>query len=140
MAPLYRGETMDADWHEDTMLLWIGVRSSPSQTEIDKACTVLGTWVTHTTARFAVHIEHVADTHLAPPELPVLLSIASRLLEYRDVLDTKLRGTCIQAQKLDEAARFARDLFLSVYQPHAPLHIVEGASAARKALAEVRCV
>ena len=50
---------------------------------------------------------------------------ATILSQLRHPAICTLLGTCVQTQKLDETARTARDLFLSLYTPKRPLAVVD---------------
>lgn len=75
--------------------------------------------------RVVLHIQHVHAGSLTPPDLPTMLLIIGKLMENRDLVDERILGTCVQTQTLDDVARAARDLFLSVYVPRRPLAVVE---------------
>ena len=140
MATLYRSagvdlEVRDASSHD---VLWFGLRAAPDRDEIERLCTVACTWIEHTARPLAFHMEHVdGRADLVPPDMSCILCIVGRLLEHRDALASKLRGTCVQARRIDEPARLAKDLFLSLYQPAAPFDVVVGAQAAQAFLAKL---
>ena len=140
MPSLYTSEAVDvrvyAEPERRSDRVWIGLRTSLPRDEIDKLCTVVCQCIADAPRKVLLHLEHVpnADPELVPPDLAVVLCIVGRLMEYRDVLASKLRGTCIQAQRIDEPAKLAKSLFLSVYNPSTPMDIVDSPEEARRFL------
>lgn len=121
----------------DVQTLWIGVSETPSTEDVERLMAVLFPWFDVVEGGVCLHIEHCETEHIQPPEVGTLLLIAAKLLEAKDRIDRSLVGTVVQARHLDGPALMARDLFLGMYQPRKPLHIVQGRREARRCLEEV---
>ena len=139
MPTLYQSDSLDLEVRDASShdVVWFGVRTTPDRDEIEHLCTIACMWIEHTERPLVLHIEDTATGLLNPPDMGCILCIVGRLLEHRDQLQKKLRGTCVQARRIDDPARMAKDLFLGVYQPVAPFDIVEGAAAAKAFLAKL---
>lgn len=136
-APLFRSEALDVEPRDGGRLLHLQVRASSGRDEIERALDAILAWMCSEAAppRVAVHID--ASAPLVPPDLPSIMHLAGRLLEARDLVQARLRGTCIQTHHVDGPTRFALDLFTSFYKPVRPMDVVEGPDAARRALARL---
>lgn len=107
--------------------VWIGVCRSPSADEIERLTAVLLPWLqvaSETGDSFVLHVEDSAADDMTPLELPQLLCLVAKLMEHRELIDRALFGTVIQVRKLDDAAVFAKDLFLGLYTPSKPFDLV----------------
>ena len=111
----------------------VGVVATPSRDDVERLATILLAWFRDATVPVVLHVEHIsAPGEVAPPDMPSILLIVSTLMEHREVIQSRLLGTCVQATHLDDGARVARDLFLSLYQPERPLSVVDAAEEAER--------
>ena len=135
-TPLHRSGPFDVrvlPAGDDAPCVWVGVVATPTRDEIERLCAVLVGWFRGAEAPAVLHVEHTSGRgEVAPPDLPSILLVVSTLLEHRETVDRGLLGTCVQVTHLDDVARTARDVFLSLYQPQKPLAIVDAADDAAR--------
>ena len=127
---LYHDAHFDAirDDEDTPQRVWIGASSGSSPREsIERLANamMLDLRSVADSSRVVLHIQHVNAGDLTPPDLPTMFMIIGKLMENKDLVDERILGTCVQTQALDDVARTARDLFLSVYNPRRPLAVVE---------------
>lgn len=130
-APLYTNRFVEVELRADPShdIVWFGLKSTPAREEIERLCTVVGTYIAHTERKFALHLQHSGED--APLDAASLLCLVGRLLEHRDAIDSKLLGTCIQTTRLDDTARATATMFLSLYNPKSPFEMTDSEASAR---------
>ena len=117
-------------------VMYAGIVAMPGPDEIGLAAEEVVAWLrAHPDARAALHIQHVESDRLDAPDLGLLMRIVATLFQHRDVIEQTVCATCVQAKELDEPAKIARDLFLSLYNP-ANFKIVVGDAKAQSFLAK----
>lgn len=143
-ATLYRGDAITLDvvpmpLLAETDRMVFRFVQLPGRDEIDKILHILFTWMELTERKLVFHFEQSDEASgLDPPDLSWIMCVVGHLGAHRDVLKKVLRGTCLQVRNLDERARAAKDLFLSVYTPVAKFDIVQGAAEAEGFFRELR--
>tara|TARA_B110001450_G_scaffold207090_1_gene197375 strand:+ start:5431 stop:5682 length:252 start_codon:yes stop_codon:yes gene_type:complete len=53
-----------------------------------------------------------------------MLSIVGKILELKDIVNTKLKGTIVQGTCIDDLVIMAKNMFLTIYQPKTPFDVV----------------
>ena len=139
MTLLHKGRTLHIELR-GADLVWMGLRATPDRDDMDTSMDVVRKWLVAQPHRVTLHVEDVAPpAAVAPLDLPCILCLVGKLLEHRDLVESRLRGACIQARTVDGPARAAHSLFLSVYALNAPIRLVEGPDEARRVLASLSC-
>lgn len=105
-------------------ILRMDISEVPVDEDLDAVMLMISTFITHHEGRLVVHARHVGSDALRPPNLQGMMTIVGRLMDLKTVVDTKLKGTLVQAQCLDEIVLASKTLFLSLYQPRKPFDIV----------------
>lgn len=113
------------------------LNTTPSSDAVSDIVTRTIAYLRRCPQKVALHIQHVESECLEPPDLGFLLRLTADLFQHRDVVEQKVSGTCIQATKLDEPAKMARDLFFTFYRPD-NFKIVVGDDKAQAFLAKVQ--
>ena len=96
----------------------------PVGDDLDAIMLMISTFIQHHEGRLAVHVRHVESDKLNPPNMQGMLSIVGKLMEMKDIVDTKLKGTIVQGTRIDDIVIMAKNLFLSLYKPKKPFDIV----------------
>lgn len=104
-------------------VLQMDISQTPTSEDLETILTIMVTYMKHSEQRFVVHARHVSS-HVSALDLPAILTIVGALVESREVVDTRLKGTIVQGD-IDEFAIAAKDLFLSMYKPRNPFDIVQ---------------
>lgn len=120
--------------------LWVGTRAAPGADDIDRLVTVLLPWLSKAAdddERICLHVEDSAAGNVPPLDLPQLLNLVGKLLDHGKLLDCALLGTVVQVRRLDDAAAFAKDVFLGLYTPCRDFDVVDSAAKASAFLSRV---
>ena len=119
-------------------IIWIGIRVTPNVQLVSKLSTILEAWARNTDSKFIFWANHLKDSaELKIPDIPTMIHIIGRLMDHKDLLETRLLGTCVETRNMNDACSFARDQFLALYKPIKPFTIVEGEE---KALAFLKTI
>lgn len=118
----------------DAERIHIAVSQVPPNDDIAVAVKQIAKWCNKQpgdSPRVALHIEHVESDHLDPPNAPALMCIATELMKRGEIIGRMISGTCVQAIEVDDAAMFAKNVFLTFYHPERPFDLVAGAEEAK---------
>ncbi|RPF82438.1 MAG: hypothetical protein CBC65_000430 [Rhodothermaceae bacterium TMED105] len=135
-TPLFQSEGVNVEirkteYWDDVDVMWLGISTSPNLASIQKLSTVFEMWLKNSERMFILWPEDVQESEqLAPPDLPSLIHIVSRLLEHRELIKERLVCTCIQTKGLDGLLKMVKETFLSMYTPIAPFDLVVGPNEA----------
>ena len=99
--------------------------------DLDALIMILGTFVQHCDGRIIVHARHVVSERLDPPNLQTLILIVGKLLELKDTIDLKLKGTIVQGNRIDDLVLMSKNMFLQLYKPRKPFDIVDSTEGAK---------
>ena len=127
--------TVDSTSEPRLRVLRVDVSELPSPDTLADVATVVTSFARDCEGRLVLHVRHTDNTPLAPLDLPRLVAVVSKLLEARDVIDAKLKGTVVETQGVDALVDASKTLFLTLYQPRRPFDIV-GTPAARAAFVD----
>ena len=105
-------------------ILRMDISEVPAGDDLDAIMLMISTFVQHHEGRLVVHARHVETDKLNPPDLQGMLSIVGKLMELRDTIETKLKGTLVQGKCIDDLVIVTKNLFLSLYKPKKPFDIV----------------
>jgi hypothetical protein len=96
----------------------------PVGDDFEAIIAMVSTFIQHHEGRLVIHARHVESDKLNPPNLQGMLSIVGKLMELKDMVDTKLKGTIVQGKCIDDLVIMTKNLFLSLYKPKKPFDIV----------------
>lgn len=134
LTPLWRHACLDVDVVPLPLAglcrLWLRIRETPDVDGLEALYTVVQTYVRDCDDRFVLHIQHCESDTLVPPDMPRMLTIVGKLMEMRELIDTKLRGTIVQAKQIDGTVLWAKDMFLKMYTPRRAFDLVADDAAA----------
>jgi hypothetical protein len=105
-------------------ILRMDVSEMPVGDDLDAIILMISTFIQHHEGRLVIHVRHVDTDKLNPPDMQGMLSIVGKLMEMKDVVDTKLKGTIVQGTCIDDIVIMAKNLYLSLYKPKKPFDIV----------------
>lgn len=105
-------------------ILHMDVSEVPVGDDLEAIMLIVSTFVQHHEGRLVIHARHVESDKLNPPDLQGMLSIVGKLMELKDMVETKLKGTIVQGKCIDDLVLMAKNLFLSLYKPKKPFDIV----------------
>ena len=91
--------------------------------DLETIITIMVTYMKHSEQRFVVHACHISS-HISALDFPAILTIVGKLVECKEIVDTRLKGTIVQGD-IDEFAIAAKDVFLTMYKPAKPFNIVQ---------------
>ena len=100
------------------------VSEVPVADELEAIMVMISTFLTNYEGRLVVHTRHVESESLSPPDLSGMLSIVGKLMELKDIVDTKLKGTIVQGKCIDDLVLMTKNVFLGLYKPRKPFDIV----------------
>lgn len=123
-------------------VLRVDVSALPTADVIADVATTVTAFARDCEGGLILHIRHTDSTPLTPLDLPRLVAVVSKLLEARDVIDAKLRGTVVETQGVDTLVDVSKSIFLTLYQPRRPFDVVgtpaAGAAFVDALVAQVR--
>lgn len=105
-------------------ILGMDISEVPVGDDLEAIMLMISTFVENHKGRLVVHARHVESDKLNPPDLQGMLSIVGKLMELKDMVETKLKGTIVQGKCIDDLVIVAKNLFLSLYKPKKPFDIV----------------
>ena len=105
-------------------ILRMDVSEVPVGDDLDAIMVMVSTFIQHHEGRLVIHARHVETPELKPPDLQGMLSIVGKLMELKDMVETKLKGTIVQGKCIDDLVLMTKNLFLSLYKPKKPFDIV----------------
>jgi len=105
-------------------ILRMDVSEVPAGDDLDAIMVMVSTFIQHHEGRLVVHARHVETDKLNPPDLQGMLSIVGKLMELKDMVETKLKGTIVQGKCIDDLVIVTKNLFLGLYKPKKPFDIV----------------
>ena len=105
-------------------ILGMDISEVPVGDDLDAIMLMISTFVENHEGRLVVHARHVESDKLNPPDLQGMLSIVGKLMELKDMVETKLKGTIVQGKCIDDLVIMTKNLFLSLYKPKKPFDIV----------------
>ena len=105
-------------------ILHMYVSEVPVGDDLDAIILMISTFIQHHEGRLVIHARHVESDRLNPPNMQGMLSIVGKLMELKDLVDTKLKGTIVQGKCIDDLVIMTKNLFLSLYKPKKPFDIV----------------
>lgn len=105
-------------------ILRIDLESVPVDDDLDATLVMVSTFIKQYDGRLVLHLRHVETPELQPPDMKAMLSIVGGLMDMKEVIDTKLKGTVVQGTQVDDVARVAKNLFVHLYQPKRPFDLV----------------
>lgn len=105
-------------------ILRMDISEVPVRDDLEAIMTMVSTFIEHHEGRLVIHARHVESEKLNPPDLQGMLSIVGKLMELKDLVDTKLKGTIVQGKCIDDLVIVTKNLFLSLYKPKKPFDIV----------------
>lgn len=105
-------------------ILRMDISEVPVGDDLDAIMVMVSTFIQHHEGRLVIHARHVESDKLAPPDLQGMLSIVGKLMELKDMVETKLKGTIVQGKCIDDLVLMTKKLFLSLYKPKKPFDIV----------------
>lgn len=105
-------------------ILCMDISEVPVGDDLDAIMLMISTFIQHHEGRLVIHARHVETPELKPPDLQGMLSIVGKLMELKDMVETKLKGTIVQGKCIDDLVLITKNLFLSLYKPKKPFDIV----------------
>lgn len=105
-------------------IMRLDISEVPVGDDLEAVMLMMSTFIQHHEGRLVVHARHVETPELKPPNMQGMLSIVGKLMEMKDTVDTKLKGTIVQGTRIDDLVIMAKNLFLSLYKPKKPFDIV----------------
>lgn len=96
----------------------------PVGDEMDAVILIISAFIKHHEGRLVIHARHVNSSKLIPPNMQGMLSIVGKILELKDIVNTKLKGTIVQGTCIDDLVIMAKNMFLTIYQPKTPFDVV----------------
>lgn len=105
-------------------ILRMDISEVPVGDDLEAIMVMISTFIQHHEGRLVIHARHVETPELKPPNMQGMLSIVGKLMEMKDMVDTKLKGTIVQGTRIDDIVIMAKNLFLSLYKPKKPFDIV----------------
>lgn len=105
-------------------ILCMDISEVPVGDDLDAIMLMISTFIQHHEGRLVIHARHVETPELKPPDLQGMLSIVGKLMELKDMVETKLKGTIVQGKCIDDLVLLTKNLFLSLYKPKKPFDIV----------------
>ena len=105
-------------------ILHMDISEVPVGDDLEAIMTMVATFIEHHEGRLVIHARHVESDKLNPPDLQGMLSIVGKLMELKDMVETKLKGTIVQGKCIDDLVIVTKNLFLSLYKPKNPFDIV----------------
>lgn len=105
-------------------ILRMDISEVPTGDDMDAIMLMISTFIQHHEGRLVVHLRHVETPELKPPNIQDMLSIVGKLMELKDILETKLKGIIVQGKCIDDLVTVTKNIFLSLYKPKKPFDIV----------------
>lgn len=105
-------------------ILRMDISEVPVGDDLEAIMVVISTFIEHHEGRLVIHARHVTTDKLNPPDLQGMLSIVGKLIELKDIVETKLKGTIVQGKCIDDLVLVTKNIFLSLYKPKKPFDIV----------------
>lgn len=105
-------------------ILRLDISEVPVGDDLEALMLMVSTFIQHHEGRLVIHGRHVETPELKPPNMQGMLSIVGKLMEIKDLVDTKLKGTIVQGKCIDDLVLVTKNLFLSLYKPSKPFDIV----------------
>lgn len=118
-------------------ILRMDVSEVPIGDDLDAIMTMVATFIQHHEGRLVIHARHVESDKLNPPDLQGMLSIVGKLMELKEMVETKLKGTIVQGKCIDDLVLMTKNLFLSLYKPKKPFDIVASDKEVQHFLARI---
>jgi hypothetical protein len=101
------------------------VTTTPTSDAIEDLSVFFATFCRDFDGRLVFHVRHVETDRLDAPGLPQIVTLVGKLLEAREVVDAKVKGTVVEGNRIDDLVLGAKNLFLSLYQPKRAFDIVD---------------
>lgn len=105
-------------------ILHMDISEVPVGDDLEAIMLMVSTFIQHHEGRLVIHARHVETPELKPPDMQGMLSIVGKLMEFKDLVETKLKGTIVQGKCIDDLVLVTKNLFLSLYKPRKPFDIV----------------
>lgn len=105
-------------------IMRLDISEVPVGDDLEAVMLMISTFIQHHEGRLVIHARHVETPELKPPNMQGMLSIVGKLMELKDMVDTKLKGTIVQGTRIDDLVIMTKNLFLSLYKPKKPFDIV----------------
>lgn len=118
-------------------ILRMDISEVPVGDDLEAFILMISTFIQNHEGRLVLHARHVASDKLNPPDLQGMLSIVGKLMELKDMVDTKLKGTIVQGRRIDDLVIMTKNIFLSLYKPKKPFDIVASEGDAQHFLAGI---
>lgn len=134
-------ELVKKDREEDpsTYLVEVKLYLTPDSTRLPDLTNGICEIIRGDTRRVVMHFHQLNQgASMLPLEVSGLVHIVSKLVEMKQELQAKLQGTVIQLKReMDDGSRASYDMFMSMYQPVAPIKIRVGDENASKCIGKM---
>tara|TARA_B110001452_G_C15235891_1_gene427891 strand:+ start:671 stop:1066 length:396 start_codon:yes stop_codon:yes gene_type:complete len=100
------------------------ISQTPVGDDLEAIMLMISTFIQHHEKRLVIHARHVETPELKPPDLQGMLSIVGKLMELKDSIEKKLKGTIVQGTRIDDLVILTKNVFLGLYKPNKPFDIV----------------
>lgn len=105
-------------------ILCMDISQTPVGDDLEAIMLMISTFIQHHEKRLVIHARHVETPELKPPDLQGMLSIVGKLMELKDSIEKKLKGTIVQGTRIDDLVILTKNVFLGLYKPNKPFDIV----------------
>jgi hypothetical protein len=137
---VYDQDSIVAKFDDKKVVLWIGLRSCPSNNAIDSMWDVVSKLLINHSKRSIIHLAHVETDNMEPPGISTLIHVVSKIVHDFDDIKKKCKRVIVQPKIIDRKVEDAVNMFFSIMGDKVKLDITADATQVQKLIDEKRDV
>ena len=129
---VYEQDSIIAKFDDKKVVLWIGLRSCPTNGAIDKMWNVVSDLVKNHSKRSIIHLAHVETESMEPPGISTLIHVVSKIVQDFGNIKKKCKRIIIQPKIIDRKVEDTVNMFLGLMGDKVKLDITADGTQVQK--------